>query len=847
MEVPRDKLDLKDNERVISPPVVVEPLYQCSKVVNVRGFIPNALLDIQIDGGVVVAGFPGGFPEPSGAMVPLPNPLVANQVVQARQTLGGAVSGWSNPVTVRDHTQDYPAGPPRPEINPAPVFECGSRTGVGNLLTGCNVWITADGVEVGRVNGANQQQGVNVNPDYSLNQNVLAWAELCNDPSPASVLQIALRYPYPLPAPTFETISEGSQQVTLNGLANGARFDLVRNGANQGTFRAWGGRFTVQGLSPAIAATDTFSATQRLCPSEPPSPPGNGTVRPCSALPAPLVAPVQAGDTSITLLDFVSDARIRVFVNSVKVGDGGGPVVTLTRAVHHGDTVDVLQSVGTCVSQWVQELKVQCVAPPVSYDPSALDLFPIGSYEYDGGTASVLGNTFHVRGSVYYPAQSDGDHAPFNVRLSKLGPAPIAFLVHGRHDPSVPNYKGYDYFQQQLARMGIIAVSMDENETFPGGGTLNIHLRARLAIASIAYFQSLNSGGDPIFGGNIDFSRTGLMGHSRGGEAVVVIPEVPPPAGVIIKGVLALAPLDVGASSGVPQGYAFMTILPAADGDLIDNDGARFYDQAKPGPFKNQLYVYFANHNYFNRQWTNDDARGLLPLMARFDHERILSTYGCAFFRSILLGHNTTGFLAGRVLPPGVQTGNVHISFALDHATTVDNFEDNNTINTNSLGQPNTQAGGLTADEYTFMQGGARQFNGTFFGQTIGMVAQSKETSGVFRWQLAKPAMILNREVWVRAAEVFDGQSIPPGATGFELGVETTSGAVIWTDSDDVGGLPRPFDRLAFGPTKTMLKTLRFPVGCFPSLNRRNRVRAILVRMNRNDQRPLAFDDVQIV
>ncbi|HEX7974096.1 MAG TPA: hypothetical protein VF498_06790, partial [Anaerolineales bacterium] len=108
-------------------------------------------------------------------------------------------------------------------------------------------------------------------------------------------------------------------------------------------------------------------------------------------------------------------------------------------------------------------------------------------------------------------------------------------------------------------------------------------------------------------------------------------------------------------------------------------------------------------------------------------------------------------------------------------------------------------------------------------------------------WQLSWE----RRVRWPAAAGSSGG--VAAQATGFELGVETTSGAVIWTDSDDVGGLPRPFDRLAFGPTKTMLKTLRFPVGCFPSLNRRNRVRAILVRMNRNDQRPLAFDDVQIV
>jgi hypothetical protein len=79
---------------------------------------------------------------------------------------------------------------PDREIDPAPVYKCGSRTGVANLLIGCNVWITADGMEVGRVDGAVQHQGVKVTPDYGLGQQVRAWASMCDDPSPPSVLQV---------------------------------------------------------------------------------------------------------------------------------------------------------------------------------------------------------------------------------------------------------------------------------------------------------------------------------------------------------------------------------------------------------------------------------------------------------------------------------------------------------------------------------------------------------------------------------------------------------------------------------------------------------------------------------
>lgn len=845
MEVEREKLRLRSSKR-ISPPIVVEPLYGCATAVLVSGFVPDATLDVELDGAIVVSGHAISAPTALGELVDLSTALTPGQVVRARQR-AVVTSGWSSPVTVRDHRADYPAGPPRPQIEPAPVYRCGSRTGVANLLTGCNVWITADALEVGRVDGAAPHQGVNVNPDYGAGQSVIAWAELCGDPSSPSQTHVTQDPPLPLPTPSFEPAYAGSTTVTLNGLSNGARFTLSRNGVAIGTYRAWGGRFTVWGVSPVVVGGDVFSASQTLCPGDGPSPPGTITVLPCSALPAPGVMAPQAGDTTITLTYFVPDARITVYVNGAERGDGGGPVLALMSPLRSGDTIDVVQRVGSCTSMWAQELVVACVAPPARETPAALDLFPVGASEYSGGTTSILGMTMHVRGSVYYPAQSDGDGTPFNGRLAELGPVPIVFIVHGRHDPSVPNYQGYDYFQQQLARIGIVAVSVDENETFPRHGASNIRERADLAIASLAHFQSLNAGGDARFAGRIDFTRVGLMGHSRGGEAVVVVPELPLPAGVDIRSVLSLAPVDFGASSGHPSGRAFMTILPAADGDVTRNPGAHFYDQATPSPYRSQLYVDHANHNYFNRVWTNDDAQGRLPLMSRADHERILSAYGCSLFRNTLLAHDTVGFIEGRVRPVDVIMDSVHLSFQPQRTEIVDHHEDGNGIAVNSFGAPTAQSAGLSADEHPFDQVPAA-FNGTFFGRSMGMVAISERVGGTFRSELDVPRNVTGREIRLRVAEVYAGRGpLPADATGFELGLETSGGTVLWEDSDDVGGVPRPFEREAFGPTKTMLTTLRFPASCFSTGRRLPRIRAILIRLNRGDQRALAFDDLEIV
>jgi hypothetical protein len=411
MEVPRDKLDLRDDPGVLSPPFLTQPLYACAKAVNVTGYVPNATIDVEINGAVAVAGFPGGSPAPFGATIHLPAGLVAGQKVRARQHHGGATSAWSPApaATVRDHTADYPAGPPRPEMFPTPLYKCGVRTGVGNLLVGCDVRITANGAGVGSVAGANNPQGVNVNPAYDTGQHVRAWAQLCNDPSPPSIEQIVQPPPLPLPTPGFDPAYDGGTQVVVNTIVDGARFTLSRNGVQLGTFSCWGGKCIV-GINPPYHAPEQFSATQELCPGDGPSGTGTGTVQPCSALPAPQVGPIQDGDTQVVITQFVLGSEIKVFVNNVKTGDGSGPVVALTAPVPHNATIDVWQILGTCAGSTVQQVNAQCVNPPVAGDPSALDLFPVGTHEYnnDPNTVKFDNFTYHVRGSIYYPPRTTG-------------------------------------------------------------------------------------------------------------------------------------------------------------------------------------------------------------------------------------------------------------------------------------------------------------------------------------------------------------------------------------------------------------------------------------------------------
>ena len=704
-EIDRRRAGIDVDPSLLSPPVVM-PMYQCATAVAVVGGVAGAEIEVEVKGTTVATGIVTTV-LPYGITIAIPAPLVATDQVRARQRTAIAISDWSAPVTVGNHTVDYPAGPPRPEVFTLPLYECGVRTGVANLLVGGNVWVTAHGAEVGRVNGCGEPQGVNVNPAFGLAQKVRAWFELCGDPSPPSIEHTTGAPPAPLPVPVIGTAYEGASQLDISNIVSGAKVTVLRGGIAQGTWGCWGGALRVQ-LAPPFGASEALGAYQSLCPGNPDSGTGTTTVDICANLPAPQVGPLQAGDTAVVFTSYAPGAILRVWINGTPAGTGGGPVVPVNQVIGFGASVIVAQDLEGCTGQKALLITVPCIDPPVAGDPSALNLFPVGVLDVASGPN---------RGRVYYPADDDGTGVPFNTRLAALGRVPLVVMAHGNHDPNVPNYLGYEYFQRDLAKMGFVAISVDCNaQNGMGYSTTIIERRADLIIGAIAVMQQLDADAASVLFGHIDFGRVGLMGHSQGGEAVVLVPEVVALPGVAIRAVLALAATEGGATSGTPRGYAFMTILPASDGDVWPNDGAVFYDRVQPAPFKSQLYVHLTNHQFYNRQWLDDDslwpaAAPTAPVLARHDHERVLTAYGCALFRATLLGQATTAYLAGELLPGGVAAQHVHLSFQQADALTVDNHEDGNGIGINSLGAPTLQQGGMSADEYPFRRGASGAFN----------------------------------------------------------------------------------------------------------------------------------------
>ena len=127
-----------------------------------------------------------------------------------------------------------------------------------------------------------------------------------------------------------------------------------------------------------------------------------------------------------------------------------------------------------------------------------------------------------------------------------------------------------------------------------------------------------NDFGVPL-AGQIDKSRLALMGHSRGGDAAYTYAHSDTSAyGDAVDGLLLFAPALFAADTSLGTRVPLSIILPACDGDLIDQEGQHFYEAARMAPeqaaWVTSAWLERANHNQFNTILGSDP----------FGHERRL-------------------------------------------------------------------------------------------------------------------------------------------------------------------------------------------------------------------------------
>ena len=769
--VQREEVRLKEDPNLLSPPYLAKP-YACATAVTVYGFVPHATIEVEVAGATVVTqpvgptagrgdartargarGEPGGsrqadarhgaerlvragFGDRShqgvpgrsaetrhqpGARLRVRDPDGSREPACGRRCLG---HGGRHPGGSRRWLQPATGGQHQPQVRSEPA-----RPSLVRTLPGSEPAIAGTAVRAAAI----------APPDARLRPDLRGWR--------------AARHQLHREWRGRDAAAERGEHRDLRLL----------------------GRPPAGRPEPTVPHRGYVPGDEAMCPGDPPSPPGTGVVIACSALPAPGIGPLQGGDRQVVVTSSAPGATIKVWVDGVQVGTGSAPLVLLSVTLKLGDTVIVVQDLPGCRGQLALEVKVACVDAPVAANPDALDLFPVGNAEYSDGGA--------VRGTVYYPAEDDGKNQPFNRRVTNVGRAPIVFMAHGNHCPSTdPSHLGYDYFQIALARMGIVAASVDCNDLNCNGsnGVQNIEDRADRIIDSIRHFQGLDGDLTSTFFQRVDFGRVGADGaltwRGRGRDRGVGHQRRRRDHQRRPRARSDELPVLVRHDDDRPDGLCLHDDPARRRRRRRGQQRRAVLRPGRPGPFRSQVYAHFTNHNFFNRQWLLDEGAGP-PRVARAEHERILTAYGSAFYRSVLLGHPTDTYLAGYQKPAGVMTQNIYLSFSKQKQVTVDDHEDGNGIGEEhprpadiAVGRPERRRVRVRAGAERGPAPGA--YNGSFYGQSEGMVCRPGGTARLFRSEIGKMDL-RKREIWIRAAEVVDRPgTVPSGASGFRLGVE---------------------------------------------------------------------------
>ena len=191
------------------------------------------------------------------------------------------------------------------------------------------------------------------------------------------------------------------------------------------------------------------------------------------------------------------------------------------------------------------------------------------------------------------------DSFPINARVwypDDPGPHPLVLVVHGNHNMRDFSDPGYDWLGELLASRGHILASVDMN--FINGGVRGENDgRGWLLLKHLQAWQRFAEDPENPFHGRVDMGNIGLIGHSRGGEAVALagafnrLTRYPDDAslefdfGFDIKAVISIAPVDgqyLPADQRAPlHDFNYLVFHGSHDGDVTSFHGLRIFNRVQ--------------------------------------------------------------------------------------------------------------------------------------------------------------------------------------------------------------------------------------------------------------------------
>jgi hypothetical protein len=242
--------------------------------------------------------------------------------------------------------------------------------------------------------------------------------------------------------------------------------------------------------------------------------------------------------------------------------------------------------------------------------------------------------------------------------VAGTGRLPVVVLVHGDHpgwstEGSIANLDGYAYLQDELARHGIVSVSVDTNAVTALGPLID--MRADMIEGSFDTLAALDGDPTSALHGRLNLEQVGLLGHGSAGTAVMVAAQnnarrlAEERIGIEAVCLLGTTDFRYLAMSGAHTSFLGV-IQGGLDGDVTGageaggpvGTGFRVYDVAECD--KAMVFIERAGHNRFNSVWATAgedprlDPADLDRLVPEADHQALASEYIGGLFRWRLLG-----------------------------------------------------------------------------------------------------------------------------------------------------------------------------------------------------------------
>ena len=251
------------------------------------------------------------------------------------------------------------------------------------------------------------------------------------------------------------------------------------------------------------------------------------------------------------------------------------------------------------------------------------------------------------------------------------GKYPIVFVLHGSHPVTTVETERYDlgftYLIKKLASKGYLTVSINVNAQYVldyYGEPFEYERLTSIFNSHLEYLGKAIHGEDVGYGVDLtekgDTTQVNLIGHSRSGQGIVYIYEDQVKRGNNnITSLLSLAPSLVIARDRPYPDRPMGVVLPELDGDVTMLDGQDIYETLrfddKRKSWANIVYLYGANHNFFNEELLKDDAeenRSAYGIrLSDIEQREFFANYSLDFLNKVYGKKVSKGFSIGENAP----------------------------------------------------------------------------------------------------------------------------------------------------------------------------------------------------